>query len=166
MYGPGQPHRPLEESDGDDPAGPYHTNRTTRIQRISFNADGSPNLGQPLALGATQDLPAGDPGPSTFTGTQLGLLSVRDTGNGIAAISVDNGAEQRLDFYGAIRVGEALNYLSPAAGVRHAHRPGPGDRREERGRRGGERQHRPGRDLDRLSRGRLSQSHPARRNAR
>lgn len=139
-----------------------YTNRTSRIQKIGWNADGSPNLGTPLAIGATQDLPSGDPGPSTawinddgrtsgngslaytgtwsfgtgcaaqcfwgddqwtgtagatatftFTGTQLGLLSVRDVGNGIAAISVDGGAEQSVDYYGSIRVGEALNYLSP-----------------------------------------------------
>ncbi|WP_279583123.1 glycoside hydrolase family 43 protein [Fodinicola feengrottensis] len=36
--------------------------RTTRAQKIGFNADGSPNLGSPLAAGATQSLPAGDPG--------------------------------------------------------------------------------------------------------
>ncbi|WP_045744926.1 glycoside hydrolase family 43 protein [Actinoplanes rectilineatus] len=139
-----------------------YTNRVSRIQRIGWNADGSPSLGRPLAVGATQDLPSGDPGPSTawinddgrtsgngslaltgswssgtgcgvqcfwgddhwsaatgatatltFTGTQLGLLSVRDTGNGIAAISVDGGAETSVDFYGAIRVGEALTYLTP-----------------------------------------------------
>ncbi|MET8153199.1 glycoside hydrolase family 43 protein [Actinoplanes sp. NPDC049668] len=170
VYGPGH-HGFFTSPDGTETWIVYHAkttsvftygNRTTRVQRIGFNADGSPSLGQPLAIGATQDLPAGDPGPSTgwinddgrssgggalaysgawssgtgcaaacfwgddhwtnqpgatatftFTGTQLALLSVRDTGNGIAAISVDNGAEQRVDLYGAIRVGEALNYLSP-----------------------------------------------------
>ncbi|MGS2586183.1 glycoside hydrolase family 43 protein [Streptomyces hebeiensis] len=139
-----------------------YTNRTTRAQKITWNADGSPNLGRPLALGATQDLPSGDPGSGTywinddgrssgegsvaytgtwnsgtgcgsqcfwsddhwsdkagntatftFTGTRIALLSVRDTGNGIAALSVDGGAEQRVDFHGTIRVGEALQYLSP-----------------------------------------------------
>lgn len=163
VFGPGH-HGFFTSPDGAETWIVYHakttsvftyTNRTTRIQRISFNADGSPDLGQPLAIGATQDLPSGDPGPSTgwindttvsyagtwssgtgcaaqcfwgddhwtnqtsatatysFTGTQIALLSVRDTGNGIAAVSVDGGAEQRADFYGAIRVGEALNYLSP-----------------------------------------------------
>lgn len=48
-----------------------------------------------------------------FTGTQIALLSVRDVGNGIAAISIDGGEEQRADFHGAPRVGEALQYLSP-----------------------------------------------------
>ena len=139
-----------------------YDDRTTRVQRIGWNSDGSPSLGEPLALGATQDLPSGDPGPSTgwinndgrtsgngslayagtwssgtacaaqcfwgddhwtgtagatatytFTGTQLALLSVRDTGNGIAAISIDGRAEQRVDYYSAIRRGETLNYLSP-----------------------------------------------------
>ena len=62
----------------------------------------------------------------TFTGTQLALLSVRDVGNGIAAISVDGGPEQRFDYYGvrtysgappqAIRVGEAVNYFTPRLG--------------------------------------------------
>lgn len=136
--------------------------RTTRAQKISWNADGSPDLGAPLAAGATQTLPSGDPGGGpnwindtntsssggtvtyagawssgsgcgvqcfwgndhwsgqtgatatwTFTGTRIALLSVRDTGNGIAAFSVDGGAEQTRDYYGAIRMGEQLNYVSP-----------------------------------------------------
>ena len=152
-----------------------YADRTTRVQRIGWNGDGSPQLGAPVAIGATQDLPAGDPGPSTgwinndgrssgagsihytgtwnsgpncaaqcfwgddhwtaqsgatatftFTGTQLALLSVRDNGNGIAAISVDGGPEQRVDYYGvrtypstpvqAMRVGEAVNYFTPKLG--------------------------------------------------
>ncbi|RAS32550.1 hypothetical protein BCL80_104449 [Streptomyces avidinii] len=40
-------------------------------------------------------------------------MSVRDTGNGIAALSVDGGPEQRLDYYGSPRTGETLQYLSP-----------------------------------------------------
>ncbi len=180
VFGPGH-HGFFRSPDGSEDWIVYHAkttgaytyaDRTTRVQRIGFNGDGSPNLGEPLAVGATQDLPSGDPGPSTgwinddgrssgvgsltysgtwnsgngcaaqcfwgddhwtdragatatftFTGTQLALLSVRDVGNGIAAISVDGGAEQRVDFYGLrpyngealqrIRVGEALNYLSP-----------------------------------------------------
>lgn len=47
-----------------------------------------------------------------FTGTRIALLSVKDTGNGIAAISVDGGPEQRVDYYGAPRVGEQLQYVS------------------------------------------------------
>jgi GH43 family beta-xylosidase len=172
VFGPGH-HGFFTSPDGAETWIVYHAkttsvftydNRTTRVQKVGFNADGSPNLGQPLAIGATQDLPSGDPGPSTgwinddarssgvgsvaytgswnagtgcaaqcfwgddhwsnqtgatatytFTGRQLALLSVRDVGNGIAAISVDGGAEQRYDFYpvNRIRVGEALNYLSP-----------------------------------------------------
>lgn len=172
VYGPGH-HSFFTSPDGTEDWIVYHAkttsvftydNRTTRVQKIGWNGDGSPNLGEPLAIGATLDLPSGDPGPATgwvnddarssgvgsvaysgtwnsgtgcaaqcfwgddhwtdqagatatytFTGTQLALLSVRDVGNGIAAISVDGGAEQRVDYYPAnrIRVGEALNYLSP-----------------------------------------------------
>ena len=43
-----------------------YTNRTTRAQKITWNADGSPDLGRPLATGATQDLPSGDPGAGTY----------------------------------------------------------------------------------------------------
>ncbi|MGA8118032.1 MAG: glycoside hydrolase family 43 protein, partial [Actinocatenispora sp.] len=39
-----------------------YAGRTTRAQRIGFRVDGSPDLGQPLAAGATQPLPSGDPG--------------------------------------------------------------------------------------------------------
>ncbi|MFF5406726.1 family 43 glycosylhydrolase [Streptomyces misionensis] len=170
VFGPGH-HAFFTSPDGTQDWIVYHakttsaytyTDRTTRAQRIGWNADGSPNLGVPLATGATQDLPSGDPGPGaywinddgrsngagsvaytgswnsgtgcaaqcfwgddhwsdlagntatfTFTGTRIALLSVRDTGNGYAALSIDGGAEQRLDYYGAIRTGETLQFLSP-----------------------------------------------------
>src|SRR2546423_13264330 len=98
----------------------------TRFRQLPFRS------GRPLAAGATQNLPSGDPGSSnywindtdaavaytgawssgsgcgnqsfwgndhwsgepnatatiSFTGTRVALLSVADTGNGIAAISV------------------------------------------------------------------------------
>ncbi|MFJ9855116.1 family 43 glycosylhydrolase [Streptomyces sp. NPDC101150] len=169
VYGPGH-HAFFRSPDGTQDwivyhakttAGYTYSNRTTRAQPISWHADGSPDLGRPFALGATQDLPAGDPGNGnywindngrssgagqvsyqgawnsgtgcatqcfwgddhwsdragataafTFTGTRIALLSVQDTGNGIAAISVDGGPEQRVDFYGSPRTGEALQYLS------------------------------------------------------
>ncbi|MFD7921254.1 family 43 glycosylhydrolase [Streptomyces sp. NPDC059740] len=170
VFGPGH-HAFFKSPDGTQDWIVYHakttaeytySDRTTRAQQISWNADGTPDLGVPLAMGATQDLPAGDPGAGTswinddgrtsgtghvtftgawnsgngcaaqcfwgddhwsdqagataeftFTGTRLALLSVRDTGNGYAAISVDGGAEQRLDYYGTPRTGENLQYLSP-----------------------------------------------------
>jgi GH43 family beta-xylosidase len=170
VYGPGH-HTFFQSPDGTEDWIIYHakttseytyTDRTTRAQQIGWNADGSPNLGTPLALGATQDLPSGDPGSGnywinddgrssgdgtvaytgtwnsgtgcaaqcfwgddhwsdqagntatfSFTGTRIALLSVRDTGNGIAAISIDGGPEQRVDFHGPIRTGETLQYLSP-----------------------------------------------------
>ncbi|MZD05385.1 family 43 glycosylhydrolase [Streptomyces sp. SID5785] len=170
VFGPGH-HAFFTSPDGTEDWIVYHakttsvntyTDRTTRAQKIGWNADGSPDLGTPLAMGATQDLPAGDPGSGNhwinddsrssgsgsvtytgdwnagtgcaaqcfwgddhwseqagatatfgFSGTRIALLSVQDTGNGIAAISVDGGPEQRVDFYGAIRTGERLQYLSP-----------------------------------------------------
>lgn len=39
-----------------------YAGRTTRAQRIGFTADGTPHFGSPLAAGATQHLPGGDPG--------------------------------------------------------------------------------------------------------
>ncbi|WP_163508845.1 glycoside hydrolase family 43 protein [Fodinicola acaciae] len=137
--------------------------RTTRAQRIGFNADGSPDFGSPLAAGATQNLPAGDPGSQqgwinddgrtsgdgaiayagdgwlsgggcgvqcfwsddhwngtagatatySFTGTQIALLSVRDTNYGYAALSIDGGPETTIDLYSSIRMGEQVNYVSP-----------------------------------------------------
>ncbi len=39
--------------------------RTTRAQRISW-VDGAPDLGSPLAAGATQTLPSGDPGRGSY----------------------------------------------------------------------------------------------------
>ena len=140
-----------------------YTNRTSRAQKITWNSDGSPNLGAPLAIGATENLPSGDPGPATgwindtntssgvgsvaytgtwnagtacgvqcfwgddhsgnqtgatatftFTGTQLALLSVMDTGNGKAAISVDGGAEKTVDYYpsSGLRSGEDLMFTT------------------------------------------------------
>ncbi|MCW2873037.1 glycoside hydrolase family 43 protein [Actinacidiphila oryziradicis] len=139
-----------------------YTGRTTRAQKITWNADGTPDFGAPLAAGATQNLPSGDPGGGsywindtgsssgagsiaytgawnsgngcgvqcfwsddhwsaqpdatavwTFTGTRITLLSVRDTGNGTAAFSVDGRPETTSDYYGPIRMGEQLNYVSP-----------------------------------------------------
>lgn len=170
VWGPGH-HSFFKSPDGTEDWIAYHGKntstytyafRTTRAQRFTWNADGTPNFGRPLAAGATQNLPAGDPGAATrwindtdtgtglwqveyagawssgsgcgvqcfwgndhwsgvtnatatirFDGTQVGLLSVRDGGNGIAAISIDGGPEQRVDFHSDIRVGEELNYLSP-----------------------------------------------------
>lgn len=49
----------------------------------------------------------------TFVGTRIALLSVKDKGNGIAAMSIDGGPEQKVDYYGGTRRGEVLQYLSP-----------------------------------------------------
>lgn len=44
----------------DKAAGSCWTDRTTRIQRITWNADGTPNFGQPLALSTEIQAPAGE----------------------------------------------------------------------------------------------------------
>ncbi|MFJ8448933.1 family 43 glycosylhydrolase [[Kitasatospora] papulosa] len=170
VYGPGH-HAFFRSPDGTEDWIVYHakttsdytySNRTTRAQKFTWKADGSPDFGRPVALGATQNVPSGDPGSGnywinddgrssgdgtvtytgtwnsgagcasqcfwsddhwtdragntatyTFTGTRIALMSVRDTGNGIAAVSIDGGPEQRLDYYGSPRTGETLQYLSP-----------------------------------------------------
>jgi len=170
VWGPGH-HSFFQSPDGTEDWIAYHGKntstytyafRTTRVQKISWNPDGTPNLGSPLAAGATQTLPSGDAGATTsvindtdvgtgtnqvqyagtwnsgsgcgnqcfwgndhwtgianasatirFTGTKVALLSVVDKGNGIAAISIDGGPEQRVDYYSSIRVGEQLTYISP-----------------------------------------------------
>ncbi|MFB7757689.1 family 43 glycosylhydrolase, partial [Streptomyces sp. NPDC056121] len=170
VFGPGH-HALFKSPDGSEDWIVYHAkttststygNRTTRAQKFGWKADGSPDFGRPLAIGATQDLPSGDPGAGnywinddgrsdgpgtvtysgtwnsgtgcatqcfwsddhwsdradasatfTFDGTRIALLSVRDVGNGYADLSVDGGPEQRVDFYGAIRTGETVQYLSP-----------------------------------------------------
>ena len=127
--------------------------RTTRAQKITWNADGTPNFGRPSAAGATRTCPRVTPAPPTTGSTtptptvslrrclelrirlwqpvllgqrpleqrgqrdrhhplhrqQAALLSVADVGNGIAAISIDGGPEQRVDYYSSIRVGEQLS---------------------------------------------------------
>ena len=134
--------------------------RTTRAQKFGWNADGTPNFGAPLAAGATQTVPSGDPGGGpiavndtetgsqkvTYAGTwssgaacgvqcfygddhwssangasvtyrvngsRVALLSVKDTGNGIAGVSIDGGAETTVDLYAPIRAGEQRQWLSP-----------------------------------------------------
>ena len=48
-----------------------------------------------------------------FTGTQLKLYATKNAHHGIAAISVDGGAETNVDFYAANREAQALVYTSP-----------------------------------------------------
>ncbi|WP_344489699.1 family 43 glycosylhydrolase [Streptomyces enissocaesilis] len=49
----------------------------------------------------------------TFTGAQIALLGVRDVGNGIAALSIDGGPETTVDYYGPVRDGERVLWVSP-----------------------------------------------------
>ncbi|HZE40384.1 MAG TPA: glycoside hydrolase family 43 protein [Stackebrandtia sp.] len=55
--------------------------RTTRAQKISWNADGTPNLGSPVAAGQPQKLPSGDPGP--------GVRAINDTDQGAGDAQVE-----------------------------------------------------------------------------
>ncbi|CAI4214947.1 unnamed protein product [Parascedosporium putredinis] len=74
VWGPGH-HFFFKSPDGSEDWIAYHGKntaeytysfRSTRAQRISWNADNTPNLGKPLAAGATQRLPSGDPGPGAI----------------------------------------------------------------------------------------------------
>ncbi|WP_343238463.1 family 43 glycosylhydrolase [Streptomyces sp. SID13031] len=66
VWGPGH-HSFFQSPDGTEDWIAYHGKntstytyafRTARVQKISWNADGTPNLGSPLAAGATQNLPS------------------------------------------------------------------------------------------------------------
>ena len=50
-----------------NPAGNCGTGRTTRIQKVTWNADGTPNFGTALPLNTAITLPAGDPGSPAVT---------------------------------------------------------------------------------------------------
>ncbi|GAA1679425.1 family 43 glycosylhydrolase [Kribbella yunnanensis] len=93
VWGPGH-HSFFKSPDGTQDWIAYHGKntstytyafRTSRAQKISWNADGTPNLGSPLAAGATQTLPSGDPGSANYwindTQTGTGLNQVEYAGN-------------------------------------------------------------------------------------
>ena len=48
----------------------------------------------------------------SFSGTQISYYAVRDSGHGIAAVSIDNGSETSVDLYAASRVGNQLSGLA------------------------------------------------------
>jgi hypothetical protein len=70
VYGPGHDGF-FQSPDGSEDWIVYHANpsssqsrgtaRTTRIQKTTWNADGSPNLGVPVATGTAQTVPSGEP---------------------------------------------------------------------------------------------------------
>jgi GH43 family beta-xylosidase len=69
VYGPGH-HFFFRSPDGTEDWIAYHAKttaeytyagRTTRAQRFTWNLDGTPNLGRPLSLSVSQELPSGDP---------------------------------------------------------------------------------------------------------
>lgn len=70
VWGPGH-HFFFKSPDGTEDWIAYHGKntpeyiysfRSTRAQRINWKLDGTPDLGKPLAVGASQRLPSGDPG--------------------------------------------------------------------------------------------------------
>ncbi|MCL7429631.1 family 43 glycosylhydrolase [Streptomyces sp. YS415] len=85
VYGPGH-HGFFTSPDGTENWIVYHANdaasegcdngRTTRAQKFTWNADGSPNLGTPVALGASLAGPSGEPASASTTYT----LSNRNSG--------------------------------------------------------------------------------------
>jgi hypothetical protein len=48
-----------------------------------------------------------------FVGTEIHLYGVADPRSGVGAVSIDGGAETKIDFYGAVRAGNKLLYSSP-----------------------------------------------------
>jgi GH43 family beta-xylosidase len=71
VYGPGH-HSFFTSPDGTETWMAYHANetttqgcgatRTTRLKKVNFNSDGTPNLGTPDKLSTTLTAPSGDPG--------------------------------------------------------------------------------------------------------
>ena len=87
VFGPGH-HSFFTSPDGTETWIAYHANdfanqgcastRTTRIKKVSFNSDGSPNLGTPDNLSTALTAPAGDPGGSVsfpVAGTNYRLIN-------------------------------------------------------------------------------------------
>lgn len=92
VWGPGH-HSFFRSPDGSEVWISYHAKntstytyswRTTRVQRVDLNTDGSPAVIVPQAQGATMDLPSGDPGLATAwindTDEGTGDLQVSYTG--------------------------------------------------------------------------------------
>ncbi len=73
VFGPGH-HSFFTSPDGTETWIAYHANdsasdgcgttRTTRVQKISWNADGTPNLGVPVSTGTVLQGPSGESGPA------------------------------------------------------------------------------------------------------
>jgi GH43 family beta-xylosidase len=88
VYGPG--HNGFFKSpDGTEDWIVYHattsssgncgTGRTTRIQKFTWNADGTPNFGTPLSLSTVIVLPSGDPGNSNPTSALIASSPIATT---------------------------------------------------------------------------------------
>ncbi|MFJ4618213.1 family 43 glycosylhydrolase [Streptomyces sp. NPDC088812] len=113
VYGPG--HNGFFTSpDGTENWIVYHANdaasegcdngRTTRAQKFTWNSDGTPNLGTPVALGASQTGPSGEPSTvsTTYTLTNRNSGKCLDVtgsstadGANVAQYTCNGGANQR-----------------------------------------------------------------------
>src|SRR5690606_255730 len=89
VYGPGH-HSFFTSPDGTETWIAYHANssssqgcgttRTTRAQKISWNADGTPNLGVPVSTSTVRPGPSGEPS----------LPAPRESGNQHSNLCLDN----------------------------------------------------------------------------
>ncbi|HEX3044480.1 MAG TPA: hypothetical protein VHY08_06980, partial [Bacillota bacterium] len=52
-----------------------------------------------------------------FNGTQIKIYAAKASNHGIAAVSIDGGAETNVDFYASSRQEQALVYTSPSLAV-------------------------------------------------
>lgn len=106
----------LDLPSGDPGGGPYWINdsgTSSGAGSITFEGDWTayPNCGVQCFWGDDHGSTKVDATATfKFEGTQLVLLSVSDPRNGIAAISVDGGAEKTVDMYASIRQGEQLQF--------------------------------------------------------
>ncbi len=115
VYGPG--HNGFFKSpDGSEDWIVYHgktssaytyAGRTTRAQKISWNADGTPNMGRPYALGAALTPPAGDPDNPSTAWSQI----VDNTTEGRFAASAAWGVSS----YSTQRFGADYRYAEPVS---------------------------------------------------
>jgi hypothetical protein len=121
VWGPGH-HFFFKSPDGQEDWIAYHGKntalytysfRSTRAQKISWNDQGIPDLGSPLAAGATQQLPSGDPGNGSAviddTDTAGGGLRVEYNGNWITGSQCGNTCFNGNDHYSK-EVGATATY--------------------------------------------------------
>src|SRR4029079_10188558 len=100
------------------------TLRTTRIQKFTWNADNTPNLGAPLALTTDSTVPSGEGGPPPPTPTPGAGPIHRYQFEGNASdsgSSVANGTLVKGPTFVIGRVGQAVNLAGGAGGSASQH---------------------------------------------